>query len=253
MVGLAYVGKLPAVAPDVVNKLATVTAINATTPNQASVQAQIDALVAGTYATKSYVDTQDATFQPISYYQNQDALNVPTTTVAQPNGVASLDGSTKVPLAQLPTLGAGYLQGPYGTTAVNTVGGTTANTPLKIADFNIGAPGILFRPLAFMTVLLTSTGIARPVVEVRIANTTTAPAYGSTTLVAMGVGRSLWADYQAISVLPVGDTTGTTPSSLATTYNIWLTAWVYDLNNSSVTFSVGGIANAAAYLLRTAQ
>lgn len=259
MSGLNYVGAPPATSPDIVNKLAVSAQIAITTPNQASVQGQIDVLTSGgspTYATKSYVDTQDATFQPISYYQSQDALNVPTTSRGVASGVASLDGTTKVPIAQIPVLGAGYLRGPYGTTAQPGAGTgafpqSTASTPIKIADINIGVSSLLFQPLVFCSAFVTGTALARPVIEVRIANSTSSTTYAASTLVAMGVGRNLYADYHAITVVPVGSTTGTSPASLATNYNVWLTVWLYDANNDGVTIATG-LSSCSVFLARQA-
>ena len=215
-------------------------------------QGQINTLTqipTATYAPKSYVDSQDATFQLPSYVTAQDALNVPLSSVGVPGGVATLNSAGDVPLTQLPVLGAGYLLGPYGPTAVAT--GTTGATPLRIAEWNIGNTSLAFRALVFMSVFVTGVG-AHPVVEVRIADSATQPTYAAGTLVAMGEGRTIYNDYHALIVLPVPDTTGQTPSLLPTGYKIWLTAWVYDLNGLSVTLTGGNIAVASAFLLRGA-
>ena len=97
------------------------------------------------------------------------------------------------------------------------------------------------------------TGVgAHPVIEVRIADSATAPTYAASTLVAMGEGRTIYNDYQAVTVAPVPDTTGQTPTLLPSGYKVWLTAWVYDLNAQSVTLTGGNIAVASAFLLRGA-
>lgn len=242
--------------------------LSSATPNQASVQAELTGLTTGsgaTYAQKSYVDSQDATFSTVSYYQTQDALNVPNSVVGAVNqvsgvntaitgsyyGVASLDSSGKLPAAQMPVLGAGYVQGPYGPTAVSS-GTSTTNTPVKIADWNIGATSLSFQPLVFMQCFLQST-VGHPVIEVRIANTTTAPTYAGSTLCGIGVGRGIYNDYTNITVLPCGSTTSQTPTALGPGYNVWISAWMYDALSSTVTLSAGGVASAAALLLRTAQ
>jgi hypothetical protein len=266
--GLTYVGAVPANPADLDNRGALNTQLAAITPNAGSVATQITGLTTGlgaTYATKSYVDTQDSTFALSSYYTTRDALNLPVSAVGTVAGspitgsyygAASLDGSTTVPLAQLPNVGAGYLAGPWGPTSVAS-SASTGSTPVKIADWNLGLPSVQFRPLVFFSAFITSsTTTAQPVIEIRIANSVTAPAYGSTTLIAMGEGRTPYADFQAISAIPVPDTTGTTPSLLPTSYEIWVTAWLYDLNgsgSSSVSLnSSGNVANAALYLLRGA-
>jgi len=261
MSGLSYVGAPAANPTDIDNRGSMNAQIAAVTPSEASVTAQINSLVGGTYATKTYVDSQDATFALPSYYVTRDALNLPTTAIGAVAGtaitgsyygVASLDATTKVPVAQIPNVGAGYLLGPYGTTATAT--GTTGATPLRIADWQIGLPNIQFRPWCYLNAFVASTTGAHPVIEIRIANTVTAPTYASTTLIGIGEGVYGYTDYQAISAIPVPDTTGETPSLLGTTYEVWISAWLYDLNGgtNSVTLSSGGIASAAALLWRGA-
>lgn len=248
-----------------INRLSMNNLLAAAVPNQGSVAAQLTTATTGsgaTWATKSYVDTQDATFAAPSYYTSRDALNIPTTargTVAGSAltgsyyGVASTDSTGTIPPAQLPNVGAGYLVGPWGTTA--TVTGSTGSIPLKIADWNIGTPSVQFRPWVYLTAFVTSTvATAHPIIEIRIADSTTAPTYAASTLVGMGEGRTFYTDYHAISTVPVPDTTGESyPALLPTSYHIWLTAWLYDVNgggSNSVTLSTGGIASAAAFLWR---
>lgn len=253
MSGLAYVGRDAATPSEIVNRRVNNTLISTATPNQISVQAQVNALTTGstpTYASKSYVDVQDATFQLPSYYTTQDALNVPNTAIGQPSGVAALDGLGDVPIAQMPVLGAGYIQGPYGVTATFT--GSTSNTPFKIADWNIGLTSLSFRPLVFMQCFILGQ-MSHPIIEVRIANSTTAVSYASGTLVARGQGRALYNDYHAISVWPAPNSTGQTPTNLGPNYNVWLSAWLYDANAQTVTIANGGVATGAAFLLRGAQ
>ncbi len=254
MAVLPYVGAPAASDRDIVNRLAVNDMINNAPVTATSVQGQINALTTGaspTYAPKTYVDTQDATFQLPSYYQGRDDLNVPLTAKGAPDGAATLDGAGDVLLEQLPVIGAGYILGPYGTTATAT-GTSEGGDPMKVAEWNIGAPSLACRPAVFMSVFLTSEGGAHPVLEVRIANSTTAPTYAASTLLAMGEGHTLYDDYQAVSVVPVPDTTGSTPSNLPTSYNIYLTAWVYDLNGYDVTLTGGNIAVASAWLVRGA-
>lgn len=253
MSGLAYVGRDAATSAEIANRRVTNNIISTATPNQGSVQAQVTALTSGgspTYASKSYVDTADATFQLPSYYTTQDALNVALTTVGQPSGVASLDSGGDVPITNMPVLGAGYIQGPYGVTAVFQ--GSTSNTPFKIADWNIGLISLAFRPLVFMQCFILGQ-MSHPVIEVRIANSTTAVSYAAGTLVAKGHCRALYNDYAAVAVLPCPDGTGQSPSNLGPNYNVWLSAWLYDANSQTTTISSGGVATGAAILLRGAQ
>jgi hypothetical protein len=271
MSSLSYVGKAPSVSTDITNRAATTTILQAATPNQSSVQAQITALVTSTYATKTYVDSLNATFALPSYYVAQDLLNVPNAVNGTAGGtqlgssgyygVASLDSGAHIPVAQIPALGAGYLTGPYGTTA--QAGGSTGTTPMKIADFaptTLRPANVQFKPLVYMTALVNGV-MAKPIIDVFITNSTTAPTGYSTagTLIARGEGRSLWNDYAALDIIPVPDTTGETPVLYPATYNVWVTAWLYDAEsyNSTATASVsiqsGGIPSAALYLLRGAQ
>jgi hypothetical protein len=252
MAGLSYVGAKPVGDLDITNRLAVNDLIATAATSATAVQGQINALTqlpTATYAPKTYVDSQDATFQLPSYYTAQDALNVPISSIGAANGVAPLDSNGDVPLINMPVLGAGYILGPYGPTAVGT--GTTGATPLKIADWNIGNTALQFRALVFMSCFVTGLG-AHPVIEVRIADSATAPTYAASTLVAMGEGRSIYNDYQAVTVLSVPDALGQTPSLLPSGYKAWLTAWVYDLNGQSVTLTGGNVAVASVFLLRGA-
>lgn len=265
MAGLSYVGATPVVANDIDNRLNLTAQLAAVTPNQQTVGAQINNLIGGTsptYATKSYVDQLNATFTLPSYYLAQDQLNVPLASVGLASstplgttlyyGVGSLDSSGKVPINQIPVVGAGYMKGFWGPTA--TASGTTGATPLKIADWQIGVAGMQFRPWVFLSAFVTCIAGARPVIEVRIANTNVTPTYAGSTLVAQGTGRSFYNDYHAIAVLPAPTAAGETPALLPTNYNVWATAWLYDLNSgaNSVTIGTGGIASGALGLWRGA-
>lgn len=253
MASIPYVGIAPTAANEITNRLA-ISNLLATAPvTIESVQDQINTLTTGgspTYASKAYVDSRDASFQLTSYYLTQDGLNLPLDSAGDPNGVATLDGAGTIPVTQLPVLGAGYVQGPYGLTATHT--GTTGATPLKVADWDIGPANLAFRPLVYMMVFATGNN-AHPVIEVRIADSETSVGYDDTTLVAMGEGRTQYNDYHAIAVVPVPDDVGQTPSYLGPTYDIWLSAWLYDLNGNSTTVSAGNIVFGSAFLLRAQE
>lgn len=247
MSGLGYVGANPVNPGDITNRLAVTTLTSAFTPNEGTVATQAAALAA-TYAAKTYVDSTHSAYVAPAYYQAQDLLNLPTSSVGIALGAASTDATTKVPLAQMPNVGAAYIQGAWGPTAV--AAGTTDATPLKIADWNIGAAGISCRPGVFLLAFV-STLLGQPIIEIRISNSTTAPtSYGATTLVAAGVGRYGYNDFHVVAAMNTPDTTGESPSLLSPTYNVWLSAWLYDLTGNSVTLNTGGIASAAAYLVR---
>lgn len=228
---------------------------------QEYVQGRVDDFVNGNVAgfaaraPKSYVDTQDGLFAETTYYQEQDALLVPISSKGQPNGVASLDSSSKIPSAQVPALGAGTIKGRYGLTATFT--GTANTTPLKIAEFDLGVAGVNFKPLVFMNVLVTALNRGRPRVEVKIG-TTAQTTYASQTLVAAGSGRSNYNDVQPVAVKPNPDVTSAMQDGVQTYYGpntaYILTAWLFETSGTGqITIAAGQIATAAAYLLRVVQ
>ena len=261
MSGLSYVGTAPATSPDITNKLAVDTVVATTTPNQSWATAQAQSIAAATYATLAYVDTQDATFATPAYVAAQDALYVPNTAVGTAlstelgtsgyYGVASLNSSAQVPIGQMPVLGAGYLKGPWGCTA--TFAGTTSNSPMRIADWNLGITELTCWPLVFFHAFVTGV-MSYPIIEIRVADSLSAPAYSAMTLVGAGQGRSLYNDYATVSVVPAPSTTGESyPTPLPPGYHVWLTAWLWDMNSQSVSIASGGIVNSAAFLLRAAE
>lgn len=238
---LSYVGATPTAPTDIGNRLQSRTLLSSGTVNRTAVTTQISDAIA-LRASKTYIDTQDALFQLPSYYQTRDALNIPIASVGQPNGVAYLDAGTgKVPLAQMPPLGQGYLLGPYGPTAV--FGVTAGGTWAKIADFNVGVQSVKFVPLVYATVIATSASMGRTVIEARISEGSAA--HDSQTLIARGTGRDYYVNKQAIAVSPTGS-----PGEFATTYNTWVSLWVKDLTQSTVVASEG-IVSASVWLLRT--
>lgn len=252
MAGLFYVGGTPTGVSDITNRLAMNNRIAGAPVSSASVQAQLNNLVGGgnpTYATKTYVDTQDALYQAPSYYVARDGLNVPLTSINVPSGVAGLNSSSKMSLSQIPVVGAGYIKGPYGFTSVTSASTTT--TPVRIADWNIGQANLQFRVMVFLSAFVKAVG-GHPVIEIRIADSTLAPAYGSMTLVAQSAGRSLYDDFHALAVMPAPNTTSQTPSLLPTNYNVWLTAWLFDPTGATVQVSSGNIASGGAFLVRGA-
>lgn len=265
MVNLPYVGPAadPTTSPgNVATRSAVTTAISAINPSKASVSTQISGLVGPTYATQTYIDTQDQSYVLPTYYQTKDLLNIPTTQAGANNGVATLDSGSKLPMNaspgvnQVPNLGTGYVRGPFGTTAVYNSDITTTTTKVKFAEWNLNVPlagpvNFPFRPLVFMSCFASSQW-GQPIIEVRITDSTTSPAnYASAgTLVAQGLGRYLYNSYHAIDVVPVPDTTGQTPSNLDASYHAYLTAWIYDGTGLTTTMVTNKIANAAVFLLR---
>lgn len=252
MVQLGYVGADPnsSEGGDIVDVLTATAALSSGPISQTQMTSQV-ASAATTYATVAYVNTDDSLLAPPAYYAAKDALQIPLTALGQPSGVATLDSGGHVPLAQLPSVGAGYVLGPFGPTAV--FAGSASNTPLKIADWNIGVQPLEFLPWVFMSLLATSEAGGYPVIEVRISNGSAV--YGSQTLIGMGVGRNVYNDYQAIAVLPVCATTSEvgTVAGYASSYNTWISAWIYDGAGQTSTLGSGGISSAAVFLVRDKQ
>jgi len=245
---LNYVGPSPQNGTDLANRLQAETVLTSGPVSQISAASDVDD-AAATKASKTYIDTQDQTFELPAYYQSQDALNIPLSTVGQPNGVASLNASGKVPLAQFPPLGAGYLLGPFGPTSVT--GGSTGTTPVLIANFAIGVQNIAFQPWVFATVLATPASYGRPVIEAAISDGSAS--YAGQTIVARGVGRSNFNDLQAVAVSPCPAGPGMSPTPYASTTNIVISLWLRDLNGQTSTVASTGIPSAGVYLLRVAQ
>jgi hypothetical protein len=208
--------------------------------------------VAQDYATKGYVDTADAGFIDDAYYQGRDALNVPNAARGAANGVASLDGTGKIPAAQVPVLGTGVIKGPWGVTTTST--GTTGTTPLKIAGFTIGVTGFSFRPLVYLVALIDVDANARPVVEVRIGGPSDTT-YASQTKVAIGTGRAVYNDIQTVGVFP-GSGLGVADDGPVYSANLdaRLTVWVYcATSDGTLTVGTDSIWSASAFAMRVSQ
>lgn len=258
--GLKYVGPDAAASTDLVNKGDVDTDYENATVSQVVVAGQVATAIASLASTISVNSALSAFIQP-SYYQNQDALLVPLasvgtpTVVAQPTasppvagvqGIASLDGSGKIPSAQVPVLGAGWVSGPFGPTA--TFSASATNAPQKIADWDIGAAGLSFQPEVWMSVFASAVNLGRPVIEVWLSNSQFA--YGTGTLVARGVGYNFWNDLMPIDVVPIVKTGQVGGSGYSPTYTAWFTAWLYDLAGQGVSVVNSNIASAGIYLWR---
>lgn len=247
MAGQNYVGPTPTNPTDVATRLALSGLAAAATPNQVSAATDV-ATAAALKAAKTYVDTQDAQFVAPSYYQNQDALNVPNTALGAASGVATLDTNTLIPLSQFPAIGAGYAVGPFGPTATFAATGVTT-TPVKIADWDIGAQGVSFQPVVFASVMTTASNFGRPVIEIRMSDGSAT--YTFQTLVALGFGRSNYNDEQAVVVWPAPGNPGQTGTShFSPTMNIWLSAWLYDPTGNGVSATAQSIVSGSVFLIR---
>lgn len=254
MAGLKYVGADYS-SDNNVNDLMTKGDIDSAYANapvsQTAVQSAINTAAGGIASTVS-VNNALAAYIQANYLAAQETNLILSSQIGVAGGVAPLNSSGVIPGVFVPSLGAGYCLGPYGTTA--TFSGATGALPIKIADWNIGAPGITFQPAVFMSILAGASNGGRPVIEVRMSAGSNT--YANQTLIARGVGRNNWNDLQTVNVKPVPAATGHTGvagSGYSPTYNLWLSAWLYDANNQSVTIENNAIATAGAFLIRIAQ
>lgn len=252
MSGKNYVGRTPVNSQDVVTKLVASNLVDAATPSQVS--AASDVLTAASLkASKTYVDTQAATFKPPTYFQTQDALNVSVASRGAAGGVAALDSHSKIPLAQVPPVGAGFVLGPFGPTAGFSA--ETDATPVRIADWAIGVQSITFEPQVYCTILAGAQNMGRPVIEVGISDGTTTD-YEDQVIVARGLGRTAFNDGQVINVMtiPAEDGhSGDDHTIYTPTYDIFMSAWLYDSQDQTVSVADGSILSGAVYLWRTTE
>ena len=205
-------------------------------------------------ATKLDVDQADALYAEPTYYQQKDALLVPTTSKGVANGVGTLDATGKMPIGQTPVLGDGLLKGPYGITSVNV--GNTTTTPMKIAGWTLGSTALHFRPLVYMSVSIGVELYAKPHIEVRIG-TLVQTAYEDQTLVAYGSGRAAYNDYQTVTVMPAS-LTNEMQDGVQTYYDpnasYIMTAWLFDTAGAGrVIMAENLIATASAWLEKVAM
>ncbi len=252
--GLNYVGSdyvSDGNVNDVVNKLDADTEYAAAPVSQIGVQSQINTAV-GLLASQVSVNNALAAFIQTSYLTLQETPLILNSQVGAKGGIVPLGSNSVIPSQFVPSLGVGYVLGPFGPTATYTA--TTGAGPVKIADWNIGAPGVVFQPIVFMGVMAAASSGGRPVIEVRMS---AGPAtYINQTLVARGVGRNNWNDKQAITVLPAPSSaghSGVAGSDYPTTFGVFLTAWLFDANSEQVSVNSNDIATASCWFMRTAQ
>lgn len=182
---------------------------------------------------------------------------ISNSSIGAANGVAGTDSNNKVPVAQLPSMGSGYLLGPLGISNSWSGSATTVNSaagPLKFAEWAIQNNAINFQPLVFMVVnAVTDNLLGRSVIEVRISNGSASTYSTLNPLVAIGTGKSYYTGLQTIQVMPCSATSGQTGgSSYPPTYNTYLTAWIYDvgIGTSKIESAGNSIVTASAFLMR---
>ena len=250
MSGLSWVGATPTDAADIEERFDAEAILNGGM-SRGYVDGRVATKVA-LRASKAYVDTQDATFAPASYYPTKDALLVPNTAKGVASGVASLDSSSKVPIAQIPIIGAGIIKGPWGLTTA--YGGSTTSTPFKIAEWNLGVTAVNGNPLVFFTTSIISDG-GKPVIEIRVGNSTQTT-YAAQTLIALGYGRTYYKDYQIVTCLPtepdLSEGQDGVQDQFSAGTNLLVDAWMYDASSGhTVTTTNTSIASSALFMART--
>lgn len=264
MGSLYYVGKTPSTTRDLTTKDDSSAAF-ATGTTRSYVTSRIATQIASK-VTKVQVDTWDAAYAPVTYYQQQDALLVPNAAKGAVGGVATLststalakDGSTGYLAVQVPVLGAGIARGPYGMTkqySRTNVG----STPQIIGEWlypNSGSTSFGSMPLTgtllpFLTTAAQNTG-GRTVLEVRAG---TSNVYSEQSLIGMGYGRTFFDGYQMITVIPAGANNlgqSGTFAKFDATVNLNVTLWMYNTGGTSTT-TAGLTYSSALYVARTAQ
>jgi len=179
-------------------------------------------------------------------------------------GVASIDSTGKIPLSQLPSMGDGFIIGPFGYVYSSTAQQVNANGPVasggaqKLTEWAIGSPGGKnFQVMVFMQVnAATSTNLGRTVIEVRMSNGPATTYNTLNPLVATGTGRTFYTGYQPVTVLPCGSAQGQVSSYYPASNwsNLYLTAWVYDAGRqyiSTTTINSTDIVLGTAFLIQS--
>jgi hypothetical protein len=221
--------------------------------NQTVVESQI-ITKASLYATKNSLDTTLTNYATRSYMLSENSRGILSSQIGVQGGIAGTDSSNKVPLSQLPSMGNGFVLGPFGVTAVYAGdAGAVSSGPFKFAEWAIGTNPITFKPIAFMVAnVYTNSDFGRPVIEIRITNGP-ATAYSSLDpLVAMGTGRKFYTGLQPVAVMPCNSNLsgGSPATNFTSSYNTYLTAWIYDAWQGRSAAQTSSIVSAGAYLLR---
>lgn len=248
--GLNYVGPTATAADDLMTQRAVTDLLDTGTTRSFALD-RIDALSAP-YATTDYVNLADNAFVAPSIVDTRDGLNLPLAAKGAPNGVATLDSSSYVPLAQCPNLGAGIMKGPYGITTQISADTTTASQ-IVLATIVLGATGVTFKPWAFGEAFVQQQSPnARAVLEMRIGDNTQT-SYAAQTLIGAGYGQSGYTDFQPIGTEPVGASTGTLATAGFSPSTNWvITLWLTSSGGTSLVKNAN-ITTCSAYLLRVSS
>lgn len=250
MARLSYVGPPAADDNDIISRSTAEQILDAGDVTRVQVAGDI-ATAVSLRASKAYIDQADSLYATVSYYQDQDNMNLPLLSIGQPNGAAALV-SGEVPAEQIPAGGAGYLRGPYGATTRWTVTDVT-DTPTRIAEFRIGVPSVAFRPLVYGVVMVDTEPGGQPIVEARISDGEAL--YSSQTLIGQGAGRPLHSGRQSVLVVPASATLGASGAgTYAADMDVYVAIYVYSSSSSvPVAVSSTGVASAALYFMRTGE
>jgi hypothetical protein len=205
-------------------------------------------------ALKTYIDSQDATFAVAGYAASQDALLVPNAARGTASGVAALDSTGKVPTLQVPILGAGMLRGPYGPVNAVTSDIDATVDPVKLFDVWSGPLGVNGLIWPYFEIVA-KTSIGRTTIEVRAGSAPATTYAAQTTLLARGVGRSFFYDWQPIEIWPQ------TPDlnmgqdgvqhSFSASDNLNISCWMFDEGGGTSSTKAGYTVTAALYFART--
>lgn len=171
---------------------------------QGLTQAQIDTSVQSQlsgYATRAYVDQQDALKATSAYVDNGDTAKIKLAQRGAANGAAPLDSTSLIPVANLDAGAYGWqwtYSGSGYNTGVVTVSSTSTFAQLATITVNASAfwnNGISCFPLIFgYWEARGINGTGRPLIEVRLGGT-------SGTLVAKGMGVSR-GNYHPCNIYP---------------------------------------------------
>lgn len=249
MGALQYAGSSSSDDANLATKRAVDTTITNVTPNQTTVQADVAGAIKNK-AVKSDVDKWDLRFAPATEFKTKDeARNVPKNKVDVEGAPCTTTGGL-IPAFRFPSLGSGYILGPYGWTVTNA-NSTNANnyaSAVMVASLTTDQipAGKKYWPLCFGQVMVMSedTG-GKPVIDIRATNTT------SGRLLATGEGRSMYIGAQGITALPAADMNTWLDSGYG--YSQTISMWMYDLNGRTVSArnSVTGLPaiGGAVYIL----
>lgn len=235
MGSLQYAGAVASTDSDLATKRTIDAAIAATSPNQLSVQGDIQAAITDR-VKKEYVDLQDARYAPASEYSTKDLnRNVAKATANTPNNVATLPLST----SRFTLVGSGYTMGPYGWQSMDAPTSTGGVVTVATLSTDAIPKDKKFWPIAFGQVLMTSADTGGlPVVEIKS---------GGGLLLATGRGRTMFTGGQGITAMPVAG--GDWPASNGGPLVVTMT--LSDLNGRPFTAKDGSVIaiGGAVYIL----